>query len=125
MRIVPWRLFGYVQRVLAINEFAGEKAIPDAVKLKYRPGCPVESFERSVLDAADKLILEHFHFAPDELEFSAELRRFGYSPGDIPSTRTNTRSKYAASVNPQSCVTCLTFLSLSTSRRLAQSERAA
>ncbi len=66
-------LFGYVQRVLAINEFAGEKAIPDAVKSKYRPGCPDESFERSVLDAADKLILEHFHFAPGELEFLLNL----------------------------------------------------
>ena len=66
-------LFGYVQRVLAINEFAGEKAIPDAVKLKYRPGCPDESFERPVLDAADKLILEHFHFAPGELEFLLNL----------------------------------------------------
>jgi hypothetical protein len=66
-------LFGYVQRVLAINEFAGEKAIPDAVKLKYRAGCPDESFECSVLDAADQLILDHFHFAPSELKFLLNL----------------------------------------------------
>jgi len=66
-------LFGYVQRVLAINEFAGEKAIPDAVKLKYGAGSPDESFERSVLDAADHLILDHFHFAPSELRFLLNL----------------------------------------------------
>ena len=66
-------LFGYVQRVLAINEFAGEKAIPDVVKSKYTPGRPDESFERSVLDAADRLIVEHFHFAPGELDFLLNL----------------------------------------------------
>ena len=66
-------LFGYVQRVLAINEFAGEKAIPDVVKSKYKPGRPDESFKRSVLDAADRLIVQHFHFAPGQLDFLLNL----------------------------------------------------
>jgi hypothetical protein len=62
-------LFDYVQRVLAINEFAGEKAIPDAVKSRYEPVRPDRSFEDSVLDAADELIWEHFQLSSQELNY--------------------------------------------------------
>ena len=39
-------VFNYVQRVLAINEFAGEKSIPQSVKSKYKHAKPDEAFER-------------------------------------------------------------------------------
>jgi hypothetical protein len=58
-----------VQRVLAINESAGERSVPDAVKVKNRPNKVDEQAEKRVLDDADRLIRKHFGFTTAELKF--------------------------------------------------------
>jgi hypothetical protein len=68
-RSTALEVFEHVQRVLAINEFAGEKSIPSDVKAKYRPKKVDEEAEKVVLDEADWLIKEHFGFTAAELRF--------------------------------------------------------
>ncbi|MDZ7816995.1 MAG: DNA methyltransferase [Planctomycetota bacterium] len=63
------KVFDHVQRVLAINEFAGEKSIPAAVKAKYRPQKPDEAAENAIFSQADALILKHFGFTQAELRY--------------------------------------------------------
>lgn len=63
------RLFDYVQRTLAVNVFAGEKAIPAAVKSRYpRLGMPPPE-EPAVLRDADAFIRGHYGFTDEELDF--------------------------------------------------------
>jgi hypothetical protein len=62
-------LFGHVQRVLAINEFAGEKSIPESVKAKYAPVKPDSVFEKRALRDADSIIVESFGFTECDLKF--------------------------------------------------------
>lgn len=66
----------HVQRVLAINEHAGEKAIPAALKMRFAPKKPDESSERKVLKAADAVIAKYFGFSQHEVEsLFAEVAR--------------------------------------------------
>ena len=70
----------HVQRVLAINEFAGEKSIPDAVKCKFHPTRPDEIQEQRIFAGTDSLIREHFGFTKEQLEFLL-YRDVAYRPG--------------------------------------------
>ncbi|MBN8656499.1 MAG: Eco57I restriction-modification methylase domain-containing protein [Anaerolineae bacterium] len=62
-------IFDYVQRVLSINVFAGEKSIPDKVKSKY----PVQKTNLKVEEALygdiDKLLVRHYGLSDEELDF--------------------------------------------------------
>jgi hypothetical protein len=68
-REIMQETFDYVQRVLAINEFAGEKAIPAAVKAKYRPLAFDVVKEGGALDEADSVISSHFRLSRSELKY--------------------------------------------------------
>jgi len=58
----------HVQRVLAINEHAGEKAIPATLKMRFAPMKPDETSEKQVLKAADAVIAKYFGFSQHEVE---------------------------------------------------------
>lgn len=70
---VKWQyalaMFEHVQRVLVINEFAGEKSIPEAVRARARPEKPEQVLERRATAAADLLIRAHFEVSREELNF--------------------------------------------------------
>lgn len=68
-RSLAQAVFDHVQGVLAINEFAGEKAIPDAVKAKYQPKKIDTTLEKRVLNTADDLICEYFNITRSELDY--------------------------------------------------------
>ena len=74
-------VFAHVQRVLAINEFAGEKSIPPEVKAKYKPPKPDEAVEQKVLRTADDLIKVHFAFTDEELKYLYQYD-VTYRPGE-------------------------------------------
>jgi hypothetical protein len=74
-------VFAHVQRVLAINEFAGEKSIPAEVKAKYKAEAPDRAAELKVLSAADQLIKTHFGFSGEELDFLYN-HDVAYRPGE-------------------------------------------
>jgi hypothetical protein len=64
-------IFDYVQRVLAINDQAGEKAIPHELKARFstsRDGTDLERHEAE-LEAIDRDILSHYGFTGEELDF--------------------------------------------------------
>ncbi len=60
-------IFDYVQRVLAINEYAGEKGIPEAVKDKF----PVDHTEmvvnKQLLSRIDSQIIQHLSFSEQDI----------------------------------------------------------
>lgn len=60
-------VFEFVQRTLAINVSAGEKAIPAEVKARYKPPTTPPASEAETLQAADQRIIEHFGFSKKEL----------------------------------------------------------
>lgn len=66
----------YVQRVLSINEHAGEKGIPAAVRAKVKPRPVDAQAQTSLFARADKLIREHFGYTDRELQaiLSYDLR---------------------------------------------------
>jgi hypothetical protein len=68
-RDIADELFGNVQRVLGINQFAGEKSIPEAVKAKFHPKKPNEAVERELYLRTDRRIRRHFGFSDTELDF--------------------------------------------------------
>ncbi len=61
-------VFAHTERVLAINEHAGEKAIPASVRAKYPPHQVNLQQERRALRTADQIITKHFGFSVEELE---------------------------------------------------------
>ena len=63
-------IFGYVQRVLAINEHAGEKGIPADVKALFL-STPNRKSEVNwdVLSGIDALLADRFSFTDEELDF--------------------------------------------------------
>ena len=62
-------LFDYVQRVLATNVSVGEKAIPAELRRRIRPSHLDEAEQAAVIAEADRLILEHYGFTDEELDF--------------------------------------------------------
>jgi hypothetical protein len=63
------RVLNDVQRVLAINEFAGEKGIPTMVKEVLRPLRRDLDQEKRLLDEIDASVLSHYRMAKPEYEF--------------------------------------------------------
>jgi hypothetical protein len=68
-RAAALEIFDYVQRILVINVFAGEKSIPDSVKASYRPQLPDESREQHLLCRVDSLIQRRLGFTRSELDY--------------------------------------------------------
>ena len=62
-------IFDNVQRILAINEFAGEKSIPQAVKQKFPPLKIDSNLESDIFAQVDRLIVDHYNFTDEELDF--------------------------------------------------------
>lgn len=62
-------LLGDVQRVLAINAFAGEKSIPPEVKKVLKPLPRDVDAEQEVLNAVDVALVRRFGFSREELDF--------------------------------------------------------
>ena len=62
-------IFDNVQRILSINEFAGEKSIPQAVKQKFPPSNIDSNLESDIFDQLDRLIVDHYNFTDEELDF--------------------------------------------------------
>jgi hypothetical protein len=62
-------IFDFVQRVLAINEHAGEKGIPPDVKEKF-PSLPFDQVKHSALySEVDRVLVKHYGFTDEELDF--------------------------------------------------------
>jgi hypothetical protein len=72
----------YVARILAINESAGEKAIPAEIKRLYAALPLDERRERELFAKVDEVIIEHYGFTPNELDslVNYEIR---YRMGDM------------------------------------------
>ncbi len=62
-------IFDNVQRILSINEFAGEKSIPQAVKQKFPPSNIDSNLESDIFAQLDRLIVDHYGFTDEELDF--------------------------------------------------------
>ena len=62
-------ILDYVQRILAINEHAGEKAIPDEVKSKFTPGTIDQSDQAQLFGKVDAVLAKHYGFTDEELDF--------------------------------------------------------
>ena len=62
-------IFDYVQRVLAINKYAGEKGIPAEVKAKFPiPQLESDRFSQ-VFTETDSKLIGGYHFSQEELEY--------------------------------------------------------
>ena len=61
-------IFEYVQRVLAINEHAGEKGIPTEVK-KLFPASQAILLDRSMTFRIDSVLADRLGFTDEELDF--------------------------------------------------------
>ena len=62
-------IFDYVQRVLSINESAGEKGIPVGVKALYAPPAVDIKKQKKLFAVADNLIAAHYGFTDEETDF--------------------------------------------------------
>jgi hypothetical protein len=62
-------LLGDVQRVLAINAFAGEKSIPPEVKRVLKPLPRDVDAEEEALTAIDCVLMRRFGFSREEMDF--------------------------------------------------------
>ena len=62
-------IFDNVQRILSINEFAGEKSIPPAVKQRFPPLNIDSRLESQIFTQLDQLIVQHYGFTDEELDF--------------------------------------------------------
>ncbi len=59
--------FEYVQHVLSVNEYAGEKGIPSTVKALYLP--QETNSNSSDFDEIDRALAQHYGFTDEELDF--------------------------------------------------------
>jgi hypothetical protein len=78
-------VFERVQRVLAINESAGEKSIPAAVKSKFPPQKISETKQRKLFCEIDTVLAKHYGFTAEELDFiiNYDIKyRLGRGAGD-------------------------------------------
>ena len=62
-------IFDNVQRILSVNEFAGEKSIPPAVKQKFHPLNIDSRRESQIFTQLDRMIVQHYGFTDEELDF--------------------------------------------------------
>jgi hypothetical protein len=62
-------VLNYVSRVLSINVFAGEKAIPAHVKAKFPPKPIDEIAQQNLLNEIDRVLARHYGFSEEELDF--------------------------------------------------------
>ena len=62
-------LFDYIQRVLSVNVFAGEKGIPADLKAKFSVLSEMPADEPAILADADSFIRDHYGFTEEELDF--------------------------------------------------------
>ena len=62
-------VFDRVQRVLAINESAGEKGIPEAVKSKFLPEEIDATKQKKLFREIDTVLAGHYGFTAEELDF--------------------------------------------------------
>jgi hypothetical protein len=62
-------ILNYVERVLSINEHAGEKSIPGAVKELFPPIAVDERSQQSLFDEVDHILADHYGFTDEELDF--------------------------------------------------------
>lgn len=62
-------IFEYVQRVLSINVFAGEKAIPSAVKAQFSSASVDTRPQNKLFQETDSLLRKAFGYSEPELDF--------------------------------------------------------
>ena len=62
-------ILNYIQRVLSINEQAGEKSIPAEVKSKFSPELTDQNVQKRILDEIDRVLAQHYGFTDEELDF--------------------------------------------------------
>ena len=62
-------IFGYVQRILAINEYAGEKGIPGTVKARFTASNRKAVENEQLFSKIDSHLAENFSFTEKEMEF--------------------------------------------------------
>ena len=62
-------IFDYVQRVLSINLYAGEKSIPGEVKQRFKPVAVDERKQHSLFEDIDRVLMQHYGFTEEELDF--------------------------------------------------------
>lgn len=62
-------VFNYVQQVLSINVFAGEKGIPNTLKAKFPIGKVDDKKQKKIYDGIDAVLAEHYGFTAEELDF--------------------------------------------------------
>jgi tRNA1(Val) A37 N6-methylase TrmN6 len=86
---MSWRdsleIFDYVQRVLSINVFAGEKSIPDKVKAKYPARQLNAKLENDLYGEIDRALTRHYGLSDEELDFIINYDvkyRMGASAGE-------------------------------------------
>ncbi len=61
-------LFDYVQRVLSINEYAGEKGIPEKLKRRFPPQPVDECSQNSLFTAVDRILTQYYGLTQQELD---------------------------------------------------------
>ena len=62
-------IFDYVQRILAINEYAGEKGIPETVKARFTASKRKATENEQLFSKIDSQLAENFSFTEKEIEF--------------------------------------------------------
>jgi len=62
-------VFDHVQRVLAINEHAGEKSIPYQIKNKFPPKRVSKDQQQKLFHGVDRVLAKHYGFTNEELDF--------------------------------------------------------
>ena len=64
-----FQFFDEIQAILSVNEFAGEKSIPDEIRSKYQPKKGLLQSEISTFKIIDEYIINHYGFTKEELDF--------------------------------------------------------
>jgi len=62
-------ILDYVQRVLSINVFAGEKGIPDSIRQTFPPKRIDGEKQQLVYSKVDRFLKQHYGFTDKELDF--------------------------------------------------------
>jgi hypothetical protein len=78
-------ILDYVQRVLSINVFAGEKSIPDKIKSKFPIQKSNSKQENTLFETIDGILARHYGLSDEELDFIINYDvkyRMGVSAGE-------------------------------------------
>ena len=62
-------ILNYVQRVLSINVFAGEKGVPNSIKQTFPPKSIDGEKQQQVYSKVDRFLKQHYGFTDEELDF--------------------------------------------------------